>query len=102
LREKYPPELVLIEQGFYRFNKSTEVIFRAHGVCNYIFWDVPQVSYAPMTIKKEVVGKGNVTKDEVRDEVINLYPEARDGNYDESDAVAIAVCHFRKNKIGSF
>ena len=32
LKNKYPPSKIIIERGFYKFNTSTQVIFRVHGV----------------------------------------------------------------------
>jgi len=100
LKKKYPPETIVIEKGFYRFAASTEAVFKVHGLVQYLFWDIPQVLYAPTTIKKLIGGKGNMKKEEIRDAVSKIFPEMVFANNDESDAVSIALCFFKKRLDG--
>ena len=100
LKEKYPPETIVIEKGFYRFAASTEAIFKVHGLAQYLFWDIEQVLYAPTTIKKLVGGKGNMTKEEIRCIVSKRFPEITFMNNDESDSVSVALCFFQKRLDG--
>ena len=44
-------------------------------------------------VKKSVVGAGHATKDQVRLMVCRLLPGSEPKNDDESDALAIAICH---------
>lgn len=94
IKKEYNPKIILIEQGFYRFNISTEQIFRVHGIANYIFWKSKQIYYHSTTIRKIVVGKGNIKKDEVRDFILKQYPNIIFKNYDESDSMAVGLCYF--------
>jgi len=96
LKEKYSPKIVVIEKGFYRFAASTEAVFKVHGVAQFLFWDVEQVLYAPTTVKKIVGGKGNMTKDEIREVVSKRFPTINFANNDESDAVSVGLCFFIK------
>lgn len=103
LKEKYKPEKIVIESGFSRFNTSTQVVFRVHGLINYLFWDVKeQILYAPTTIKKIVGGRGNIKKEELQEVVLNKYPDVKFNNNDESDSFAIGLCYFIKNNIIKF
>ena len=99
LRKKYQPKLVLIENGFYRFAKSTEVVFMVHGVVRYIFEDVEQIFYAPTTVKKFAGKKGNMKKDELREIILSKYPNVTFSNNDESDAFAIGLTYFIKTGV---
>ena len=94
LIEKYPPEIVIIEQGFTRYNKSTQQIFRVHGVINYLFWEYEQIYYPSSTVKKVITGKGNATKEEVREIIGWEYPAIKFKTFDESDAFAVGKTYF--------
>jgi Holliday junction resolvasome RuvABC endonuclease subunit len=52
-----------------------------------------------MTIKKIVGGKGNMTKDEIKDIIMNKYPKVNFENLDESDSFSVGLCYFIKNGI---
>ena len=98
LKEKYPPERIIIERGFYRYAASTEAIYKVCGVVQYLFWDVPQIFYPPMTVKKVVGGKGNIKKDELRDIIEKKY-KVSFCNTDESDSFAVGICYFKSKGI---
>lgn len=94
----YKPEVVVIEQGFTLFNTSTQIIFRVHGLANYIFSEYEQIYYPATTIKKIVGGKGNMKKEEIRDIIVSKYPNIEFKTLDESDAFAIGMTFFMKKK----
>lgn len=94
--KKYPPSVVVMEQGFTKYNTSTQMIFRCFGITNYIFAKYEQITIPSTTIKKIVTGHGNAKKEEVRDYVSNIYPEIIINNLDESDSVATGIAYFRK------
>jgi Holliday junction resolvasome RuvABC endonuclease subunit len=98
VRSKYNISAVALEQGFTRFNISTQVSFKVHGIANYIFYDKPQTYYAPSSIKKVVSGNGKSTKEIIKNIIIKKYPDIVIKNEDESDAVSIGMCWFIKNK----
>lgn len=111
LRKQFPTNIICIERGFARFNTSTQVIYRVHGLINYIFSDCEQIYYPPKTVKEAIV-KGDATKAQVRLEIKNKYPnvefskiEIKDKKTkeirieeceDESDAFAVGLTYFIK------
>ena len=98
LKNKYPPNKIIIERGFYRFNTSTQAIYRVHGVIQYLFSEFPQIFYPPIKVKKVVGGKGNMKKDELRKIIEKKYDMVFSNN-DESDSFAVGICHFIKEGI---
>lgn len=99
LIKEYEPQTVVIEQGFSRFNKSTQAIFRVHGITNYLFWKYPQVYYPSSSIKKIITGKGNVNKQVLQEALLLEHPGIIFGNNDESDAFAVGKTYFIKKGI---
>ena len=101
LREKYPPATVIIERAFSRFNTSTAVLYRVHGIINYIFHDVVQIYYAPKAIKAKIV-RGDATKKMVREKILSVYKDIEFANDDESDSFAVGIMYFINNGIVEF
>lgn len=99
LMSEFKPGTVIIEQGFSLHNKSTQALFRVHGLINYIFSDYDQIYYPASTVKKVVGGKGNTKKDEIMRAVIERCPDLTFENYDESDAYALALTYFYEKGI---
>lgn len=97
--KQYPPEIVVIEQGFTLYNPSTQAIFRVHGLVNYLFSEQEQVYYPASTVKKVVGGKGNMTKEEIYNVLKEKYPQIKFKNFDESDAFAVGETYFIKQGI---
>lgn len=111
LKEKYPTDIICIERGFTRFNMSTQVIYRVHGVVNFLYADCEQIYYPPKTIK-EMIFKGDATKEQIRNEIKKRYPNIEFSkievknkktkevivkeNEDESDAFAVGLTYFIK------
>lgn len=96
LIEKYSPYEIAIERGFTRFNTSTQVVYRVHGVTNELFHDYPQFYYAPNQVKKIVAGNGQAKKEVVQKAILKKYPNLEFANDDESDAFSIGICHLIK------
>ena len=96
LIKKYPPCLVVMEKGFIRYNKSSQAVFRVHGVANYIYCNYNQIYYEATSVKKAVTGKGNANKQLVQESVLLVKPGIEFKNYDESDAVAVGLTYFSK------
>lgn len=99
LIDLFPPSIVIIEQGFTRFNPSTQAIFRVHGLVNYLFYQYEQVYYPASTIKKVIAGKGNVDKEEVKAIILKKYPDLNFKTLDESDAFSVGETYFIKKGI---
>lgn len=98
LKDNYPPSVIAIERGFSRFNTSTQVIYRVHGLINYLFHDVEQIYYPPKKVKEAIV-RGDATKKFVRQMIENKYPAAKFENEDESDAFAISLTYLIENNL---
>ena len=94
LKEKYPPSVVCIERGFTRFNNSTQVLYKVHGIVNMLFCDIEQIYYTPKTIKDSIVS-GKASKEEIKDKILEEYPDIIFKNNDESDAFAIVLTYLK-------
>jgi crossover junction endodeoxyribonuclease RuvC len=96
------PDEFAIETAFYGKNvQSAMKIGYARGVALLaaIKNDIPAKEYSPREIKKSVVGKGAATKEQVQFMIFKLLAmESEKIKYDQSDALAAAICHaFKKN-----
>jgi Holliday junction resolvasome RuvABC endonuclease subunit len=89
---------VIIERAFACFNIATSIIYRVHGVINFLFWDCEQIYYPPKTIKKFIVS-GNATKKQVQEKIKSVYKDIEFNNEDESDSVSIGIAYFADKKI---
>lgn len=97
--KEYPPDIVVIEQGFTLYNASTQAIFRVHGLVNYLFADYEQIYYPASTVKKIVGGKGNMNKENIYYLIKEKYPHVKLYNFDESDAFSVGLAYFIKKGI---
>ncbi len=106
LIEEYKPETLSIEAPFYSKNiQSMHKLGRAQGVAIAVAisqgLDIQE--YSPREIKQSVTGNGNASKNQIAamvKSILNLrqMPET----FDETDAIAVALCHFyRQNKIST-
>jgi Holliday junction resolvasome RuvABC endonuclease subunit len=96
LKQQYPPMEISIERGFSRFNTSTQVIYRTHGIINLLFHDVKQTYYPPKTVKEAII-RGDATKKFVQQMIQVAYPEVEFKNEDESDSFAVGLTWLIKN-----
>jgi Holliday junction resolvasome RuvABC endonuclease subunit len=99
IAKEYAPEILVIEQGFTRYNQSTQMIFRVHGLVNYLFAEYEQTYYPASSVKKIVGGKGNMTKEEIYWVIKEKYPKIKLQNYDESDAFSVGLTFFIKSGV---
>ncbi len=99
----YKPDEFAIETAFYGKNvQSAMKIGYARGVSILaaVHNKIPTSEYSPREIKKSVVGNGAASKEQVFYMVTNLLNLKKEKmKYDESDALAVALCHaFRVKK----
>ena len=104
LIKTHKPDEFAIETAFYGKNvQSAMKIGYARGVSLLaaIHNKVPTSEYSPREIKKSVVGKGAASKQQVSFMIKSLLDIKNEKmRFDESDALAIALCHaFRVRRI---
>ena len=102
--KKFKPDEFAIETAFYGKNvQSAMKIGYARGVSLLaaIHNKVPTSEYSPREIKKSVVGNGAASKQQVSFMIKSLLDIKNEKmRFDESDALAIALCHaFRVRRI---
>jgi crossover junction endodeoxyribonuclease RuvC len=96
------PDAVAMEEAFYGVNvQSTLALGEARGVALFIAAEqgLPVVGYPPATVKQTVVGHGRATKQQVSYLVKALLSMRRAPSPDAADALAIAICHARRQGI---
>lgn len=101
--DKYHPDELAIEAQFFGKNvQSMLKLGRAQGVAisAALQRDIPIAEYAPKKIKVAVAGSGEASKEQValmlqkQLKIVTLPP-----TLDETDALAIALCHFYQSKL---
>jgi len=105
LIKTYKPDEFAIETAFYGKNvQSAMKIGYARGVSILAAVNngIPTNEYSPREIKKSVVGNGAATKEQVNYMIKTLLNIKNDKmKNDESDALAIALCHAFRFKMPS-
>jgi len=99
----YKPDEFAIETAFYGKNvQSAMKIGYARGVAILaaVHNKIPTSEYSPREIKKSVVGRGAASKEQVFFMIKTLLAlKSVKMRFDESDALAVALCHaFRMKK----
>jgi len=96
LCEVWKPDECAIELTFVNKNPTTTLLLghaRAAAMVAVSTFDIPISEYEPNNIKKAVTGAGHADKSQVVAMVKILLPSAAPKTADESDALAIAICH---------
>lgn len=102
LVKEYHPDEFAIEAPFFGKNvQSMLKLGRAQGVAiaAALSMEVPVFEYSPKKIKQSITGKGGASKEQVAgmlSHILNLNEAPK--YLDETDAVAVAVCHYLQNK----
>ncbi len=97
------PDAVAMEDAFYGVNvQSTLALGEARGVAMFVAAEqgLSVTGYPPATVKQAVVGHGRATKQQVGYLVRALLALRRTPEPDAADALAIAICHARRQNIG--
>lgn len=105
LLHKHRPQEVAIERLFFATNALTAIaVGQAIGVIKLALHDggVPVFDYAPMQVKLMVGGSGKADKDKMKQTIRKLFKirekKGQKTHFDNSaDALAIAICHAKKN-----
>ena len=88
-----------MEEAFFGVNvQSTLALGEARGVALFVAAEhgLPVTGYPPATVKQTVVGHGRATKEQVGYLVRALLALRRTPEPDAADALAIAICHARR------
>ena len=103
--EKYKPDEVALEAPFFGKNvQSMLKLGRAQGIAMAaaLNRNLPVFEYSPRKIKQSITGKGTSSKEQVAimlQRVLSF--SSMPAKLDATDALAVAMCHYFQNKIGS-
>jgi crossover junction endodeoxyribonuclease RuvC len=93
----YKPDEFALETAFYGKNvQSAMKIGYARGaaILAAAHCNIPMSEYSPREIKKSVVGRGSASKEQVSFMIKTILAvKEKKMKYDESDALAVALCH---------
>ncbi|NIP29896.1 MAG: crossover junction endodeoxyribonuclease RuvC, partial [Candidatus Dadabacteria bacterium] len=101
---KYSPTIMSIEDIFFAKNaKSAIKLGQARGVAVLAAAknNLLVSEYSPTQIKLALTGKGRANKAEIQKMLLYMLDIKEFKNTDESDAVAIAICHINLSKFES-
>ncbi len=106
LIKTFEPDEFAIETAFYGKNiQSTMKIGYARGISILaaVQNNINTAEYSPRTVKQSVVGKGAASKQQVQFMITRLLALGNEEKlFDETDALAVAVCHaFKSTEVKS-
>jgi crossover junction endodeoxyribonuclease RuvC len=96
LIEKWGPESVAVEGGFFHRNAGTAMILgaaRGAAISACACRGIAVYEYAPRKIKQAVVGFGAAAKNQVAQMVMRMLSMDAEPPADAGDALAVAICH---------
>lgn len=106
--EAHAPTQVAIEQVFVSKNASSALKLgqaRGAAIAAAVTRELPVFEYTPRAVKQALVGTGAADKEQVQHMIRILLSLKQKMGLDESDALAIALCHAHSNttlnKIGA-
>ncbi|MBN1351857.1 crossover junction endodeoxyribonuclease RuvC [candidate division KSB1 bacterium] len=99
---KHNPSEMIIESLFYAKNAQTALkLGHARGVILLaaMHADLGIAEYSPREVKQALTGNGSASKQQVKMMVMRLLGVTQDvWSFDESDSLAIAICHCHRVK----
>ena len=98
------PAEVAVEKVFVNANpQSTLALGQARGtaICAAVLVGLPVAEYTALQVKQAVVGNGHAAKEQVQHMVKRLLALPGDPAADAADALACAICHAHRGKIGT-
>ncbi len=99
----HAPQVMAVERVFIHRNADSALKLgqaRAAAICASFIADLPVHEYAARAVKLAVVGNGGADKAQVGHMVAVLLNRREAGQADESDALAIALCHAHSAPLG--
>ena len=102
--KEYQPSVAAIEEVFVNMNGQSSLklgMARGTAITACSINEMPVHEYSPTRVKQSVTGSGRSKKDQVASMVNILLPGCEIKSEDESDALAVAICHtiFANSKI---
>lgn len=100
IRKEKPDCLVFETLFFFRNQKTVTAVGQAQGVIMLVAQQakLPIFFYSPLQVKLEVGGYGRAEKKQIQEEVTKiLHLKKLPKPDDAADALAVAICHARKN-----
>jgi len=102
--KEYQPSVAAIEEVFVNMNGQSSLklgMARGTAITACSINEIPVHEYSPTRVKQSVTGSGRAKKDQVASMVRILLPGCIINSEDESDALAVALCHtvFANSKI---
>jgi crossover junction endodeoxyribonuclease RuvC len=98
----YNPHFCAIEDIFYHENVNTAIIMgHARGVAILAAYQLGMevFEYTSREVKMSVTGNGAASKQQIQSMIQNLLHLSKPPTpYDASDALAVALCHYHRNK----
>jgi crossover junction endodeoxyribonuclease RuvC len=94
--DTYNPAVSAIEKTFLNTNAQSSMLLshaRGAAMCAPAARKIACCEYSTREIKKTVAGYGAAEKEQVKEMVRRLLSDATDYGFDESDALATALCH---------
>jgi len=92
----YQPDELAVEKVFVAKNADSALKLgqaRSAAICASFEADLPVYEYAATLVKQSIAGKGSADKEQVQHMVQALLECKHNLTLDESDALAIALCH---------
>ena len=99
---EYKPDESAVEKVFFGVNaKAALALGQGRGAALSAIggFSIPVFEYAPNTIKKAVTGRGKASKEQVSQMVTYILGGYKATGNDESDAIAVAICHIQRRRI---
>lgn len=94
--EHWQPDEVAVEQVFVSRNASSALKLgqaRGAAISAIVMHDITVFEYTPAAVKQGLVGNGRAEKEQVQHMVNVILGMQGRRAYDESDALAVALCH---------
>jgi crossover junction endodeoxyribonuclease RuvC len=99
---RHSPSEAAVEKVFFGHNvKSALALGHGRGAMLAALGGsgIPVFEYAPSQVKKAVTGRGAATKEQVAKMVSVLFEGYTAETPDESDALAVAICHCNRSRL---
>ncbi len=98
--EEHAPEQVAVEQVFMAANAASALKLghaRGAAITAAVVAELPVFEYTPRAVKLALVGTGAAEKEQVQHMIRLLLGLRQPMGLDESDALAVALCHAHTN-----